>query len=653
MTKRTISRRGIFTLVVWLFSLIVVPYVAAQTAISVWIGPMPTDVCPNISGIQASPPAGMIIDTNGDCVTPTPPPVDVCGNIDGVQTTIPSGYYQDTNGDCVLQPTPPVDVCPNIYGLQTSVPSSLIVDSNGNCVTPAIDECPNIPGAQDVIPEGMVRESGECLTPPGTVSPPPAAPTVPQPAEYTPTTSPASNPRAYTGPDYKNVPDSLDPIIDPIVKTIPAPIRKFLQTVPQEVARTVPYYIIGVLGLVAGVIMFLAVRELFATRTLIILLKRDKDIADQKDNFIALASHYLRTPLTLMRNGLDTVVALKEVPVGHLEPLRKTVASLDANIKKILKDIENNDALKGIRNPVVKVEQTNVLRSAYFWVPILSGILLIWVANFLLGVVGNVDLGKSNMIFQGICLAAVIIVLYAAIRNHYIRRQHHARQEQLIANEHTVDTARNAFIQQSTTVLQQGLSDLRVLRPALENAPSARFFNEGYTRFSELLQKFLLLGHIQTGNAVSKELIDLHDLTNQVLHILEPAIEEKKLTITNDIPNGLTIMQNKLLFTFVLQSLIDNAIKFNNESGSVIIKASPSHKTIRVSIADNGIGIPADKLPQLFKPFSRAGSAIEFNYEGLGFSLFLDKIITDYMGGTIKATAPEKGGAKLTVVTSS
>lgn len=637
----------------WLLAIVVAPYVAAQTSINIWIGPQPTDVCPNISGIQVSPPAGMIIDTNGDCVTPTPDPVDVCNNIPGIQTTIPSGYYQDSNGACLQQPTPPVDVCPNIYGLQTVVPSSLIVDANGDCVAPPVDECPNIPGAQDIIPDGMVRESGECLTPPGTVSPPitPAAPTIP---EYTPTpAAPTNKPRAYDGPDYKNVPAVFDPIVDPIVKTIPAPVREFLQSVPQEVARTVPYYIIVALILVAGVITYLALREIFATRALIILLKRDKSIADQKDNFIALASHYLRTPLTLMRNGLDTVVALKEVPVDHLEPLRKTVANLDENIKNILSDIENNDELKGIRNADVKVDQTNVLRSGYFWVPIISGVVLTWIANFLLGVVGNVDLGTSNMIFQGICLVGAILILYAAIRNHYIRREHRSRQSQLITNEHTIDVARNAFIQRSTTALQQGLSDMHVLRPTLENAPSARFFDEGYTRFAEILQKFLLLSHIQTGSTAAKESLDLASVVNDILATIQPLIDEKKLTITNDIPSDITLVQNRVLFTFVLQSLIDNAIKFNNENGTISIKANPSRKTIRVSVTDNGIGIPEDKLPQLFKPFSRAGSAMEFNYEGLGFSLFLDKIITDYMGGTIKATAPEKGGAKLTVVTSS
>lgn len=653
MKKRRIYRFGNLLALAGLVVMLLTPLVAAQsTDITVWVGPLPVDVCPNISGVQVAVPSGMIIDGNGDCVTPTPPPVDVCANIAGVQTTIPAGYYQDSGGNCLIQPVPPVDVCPNLYGTQITVPSSLIVDSNGNCVTPPIDECPNIPGPQPLVPDGMIVQDGNCLTPPGTVSPPPSPPATPAP-EYSPST-PASTtpaPGGYRGPDYKNVPPALNPIVDPIVKAIPKEIRKILQEVPPVVAQTVPYYIIGVLGGMAGMVTYQAFREIFAARALIILLKRDKNIANQKDNFIALASHYLRTPLTLMRNGLDTIIALKELPATTVEPLRTTVSTLDGNIKTVLEDIENNAALKGIHTPDVTLTRPNILRSGFFWGPIISAVLLTWLANFLLGVVGNIELGGSNMLFQALCLIAVIFVLYSALRNHHIRRVQREKQQKLIENEHAVDDARNAFIQRSTAVLQQGLNDLSAFRPTIATAPSARFFDEGYQRFAEILQKFLLLSQIKTGAASTKDRLHLKTVVDTVLEELRPRSDEKKLTITNDIDPSIYLEQNRMLFTFVIYSLIDNAIKFNSENGSVVVSANPSHHTIRISVADNGIGIPEDKLSQLFKPFSRAGSAIEFNYEGLGFSLFLDKIITDYMGGSIKAAAPEKGGAAVTVTT--
>jgi len=134
------------------------------------VTPPPADVCPNIPGVQTSVPAGMTKDANGNCVAPN----DVCPNIDGVQTSIPDGMIKDANGNCVT----PNDVCPNIAGVQTSVPSGLIKDANGNCVTPPTDVCPNIEGAQTTVPGGLVKDAnGNCVTPSTPPSNPPSGPT--------------------------------------------------------------------------------------------------------------------------------------------------------------------------------------------------------------------------------------------------------------------------------------------------------------------------------------------------------------------------------------------------------------------------------------------------------------------------------------------
>ena len=82
------------------------------------------------------------------------------------------------------------------------------------------------------------------------------------------------------------------------------------------------------------------------------------------------------------------------------------------------------------------------------------------------------------------------------------------------------------------------------------------------------------------------------------------------------------------------------------------MSSNPLDTTLTVSVSDHGIGIPEEKMSQLFKPFSRGTSAMEFNYEGLGFSLFLDKIIMDYVGGHIAAESTANQQTTFTVTTS-
>lgn len=95
--------------------------------------PPATDLCPNLAGTQDTIPSGMVLDTSGNCVTPTPSNSsgDLCPNIAGTQDTIPSGMTLDGFGNCVT----PTDVCPNIEGNQATVPSGKEIDGSGNCVT--------------------------------------------------------------------------------------------------------------------------------------------------------------------------------------------------------------------------------------------------------------------------------------------------------------------------------------------------------------------------------------------------------------------------------------------------------------------------------------------------------------------------------------
>ncbi len=107
----------------------------------------PIDFCPNISGDQSAIPAGMVIDANGNCVTPvvTPliiPPTDLCPNIAGAQSAIPTGMIVDGVGNCVTPVVtpliiPPTDLCPNISGDQSAIPAGMVIDASGNCVTPS------------------------------------------------------------------------------------------------------------------------------------------------------------------------------------------------------------------------------------------------------------------------------------------------------------------------------------------------------------------------------------------------------------------------------------------------------------------------------------------------------------------------------------
>jgi len=86
-----------------------------------------------------------------------------------------------------------------------------------------------------------------------------------------------------------------------------------------------------------------------------------------------------------------------------------------------------------------------------------------------------------------------------------------------------------------------------------------------------------------------------------------------------------------------ISNLIDNAIKYNVENGSVTIKLErlPGKPYIQVSIKDTGVGIPPESMPKLFTKFFRAENVIKFRTEGSGLGLYIAKNIFNRHGGVV------------------
>lgn len=620
-----------------------------STGIDAYVGP--PDACENIDGYQQSVPSGMLADSNGNCYTPPPPPVDMCANISGNQETIPNGYYQDTSGNCYPQPAvEPYDVCPNLTGTQESVPAGYVNTEDGRCVRPPADMCSNIDGTQALVPEGMERtdDTAVCFTPlPVVVTPPPADPENPWVAPAEPRNPSAGGPAVR----YKNVPVALAPVVAPIVQAIPEEVKEALRSVPPAVARTFPYFTFSVLFAAAAIMGLQAVGEIVATRQLLALIKREKDVAEEKDNFISLASHYLRTPLTIMKGALDTSLAVKDFDDATAAPVKTALAELDGEIANVLAAVDSNAALKNIAPPKEPGKQANFLRSPFFWIPIVSTIVIVWLSNFLLGVVGEVELGLFNLIAQAGVYIGGALLFYSAIRTRFIRQRERGYRQTLLKHEEVIDRARNEFIEHASAALSNGLIKLSEHRSLFKGMRTETFFNDGYERFDHLLNKFNLLSQIQAGVVGATEQFDIQTAIDNIVRLYQPQLDAKNLTIVNNIKPS-KVKQRRSLFDFVLGSLIDNAVKFSNDGGTIIISSDPHETTLSVSVSDHGIGIPEEKMSQLFKPFSRGTSAMEFNYEGLGFSLFLDKIIMDYVGGNIAAESSANQQTTFTVTTS-
>jgi PAS domain S-box-containing protein len=152
----------------------------------------------------------------------------------------------------------------------------------------------------------------------------------------------------------------------------------------------------------------------------------------------------------------------------------------------------------------------------------------------------------------------------------------------------------------------------------------------------ELINEILDLAVIESGRlSLSREPVSLIDIMRECHAMIEPQAQKCGIHM-NFLPFDHTwyAHADRTRVKQVLINLLSNAIKYNREHGSVEVKCTASPERIRISIKDSGMGLPPEKLVQLFQPFNRLGQETGAE-EGTGIGLVVTKQLVELMGGTI------------------
>jgi len=110
-----------------------------------------------------------------------------------------------------------------------------------------------------------------------------------------------------------------------------------------------------------------------------------------------------------------------------------------------------------------------------------------------------------------------------------------------------------------------------------------------------------------------------------------------------------TVTGDELRLRELVLNLVDNAVKYSHPGGVVEIEVVRD-KTVRVSVSDKGIGIPAELQPRIFDPFYRTDEARAHAKEGTGLGLAISKWIAEAHHGRIEVQSSSGQGARFTVV---
>jgi signal transduction histidine kinase len=260
--------------------------------------------------------------------------------------------------------------------------------------------------------------------------------------------------------------------------------------------------------------------------------------------------------------------------------------------------------------------------------------------------IGTYTIGHTANLLQLGEFLLCSVILYEVFRWHYLKRQDTQLAQSELARELHIAEVRTAFVKQVLLTLRDDIESCKHLKNSLEPSDTTELIQEGLMRLNAMIAKFeVALELKERGSVTESKRVQLADLLSAALKPLEPQIKEKKLTIQQTSCELRT--QSPPLLTYVLRSIVDNAISYSQPNNSIAISSRLTDHETRVAIEDHGSGIPQDRLSILFQPFSKAEGAETFDHEGMGFDLYLDKIIADYLNGKISITSEPKKGTRV------
>jgi two-component system phosphate regulon sensor histidine kinase PhoR len=169
-------------------------------------------------------------------------------------------------------------------------------------------------------------------------------------------------------------------------------------------------------------------------------------------------------------------------------------------------------------------------------------------------------------------------------------------------------------------------------------------------RLAQMVAELTQLSRIESGQAELKmESVNLNVLADEVLAEMEPLAEKQQVTLSKQLSLDLPLVKaDRERIRQTIVNLVHNAIKFNNPDGSVTVATNHDNKSVSLSVADTGIGIPEDDLPHVFERFYKADKARTVGGSGLG--LAIAKHTIQAHGGEISARSLEGKGSTFTFI---
>ena len=221
------------------------------------------------------------------------------------------------------------------------------------------------------------------------------------------------------------------------------------------------------------------------------------------------------------------------------------------------------------------------------------------------------------------------------------------------------DQSRSQFVQNASHELKTPLATMKLLlenliyqpdMPAELRAEFMQDMNHEIDRLSGIITDLLTLTKMDSEEtAIKHEKFDFTELCIGAVHALQPAAEKNRLTLTMDVAKDVTLQGDESKLGQVIYNLIDNAIKYTPEGGSVHVTMKADGRNAVFAVKDTGVGIPEEDAKHIFDRFYRVDKARSRETGGTGLGLSIVRQMVQLHRGEIKVDSTPGKGSTFTV----
>ncbi|MBQ9135724.1 MAG: two-component sensor histidine kinase [Lachnospiraceae bacterium] len=225
---------------------------------------------------------------------------------------------------------------------------------------------------------------------------------------------------------------------------------------------------------------------------------------------------------------------------------------------------------------------------------------------------------------------------------------------QLLGRMKVLDDSRQEFVANVSHELKTPMASMKVLADSLMMQPDApvemyREFmgdiTEEIDRENRIITDLLTLVKLdKTVSDLNITTVNINELAELICKRLRPIARKKNIEVVLESIRPITAEVDEVKMTLVMSNLVENAIKYNQDHGSVNVKLDADHQMFSMEVSDTGIGIPEASLEHIYERFYRVDKSHSREIGGTGLGLAITRNVVLMHRGSITVSSLEGEG---------